>query len=495
MPPRATIRHTPYYVHNTARVYDDRSYCMDEVRPEHKSPHPCRDWEANRCKWGRRCKFQHVGPGGLLATTNRSMDGQDEERKCYGCGKPGHISRNCPANKDEKKNSVNFNFAPDTDESLQQRTFVFTATCQDDDDPPDLLDSSDDDDDYDEKSDDTTACQDDTGPLDSSDDGDNSDYGAMAGVFVTTTTPSAADHKGCYEWCAETGTNLQRMLRDAQFTDHAPRVLTEGKNSDNVTAVRRSTREWQPSGQALRNIASDDTSPTTSTSDDASPPSSTALHVFGPDPKSREEPYMKQLEGHEEPDKEDYVCKCTRSIYGCPQAPVYAQAELKSTLTADNAYKPTAADNCVYVEEEAPTRGEQGYAALDSHVDDLAPIDDPAGLQRLKDCLHNITVKKNPTMITGVKMERVRTSRSTSGHHLQHGESDTIVCRSYLEHKLSNSTGQAETYAMQEKAITLSHVHTSLNPADMQTKALPRDAFTRHRRAIMDKQDRPVAYL
>ena len=45
--------------------------------------------------------------------------------------------------------------------------------------------------------------------------------------------------------------------------------------------------------------------------------------------------------------------------------------------------------------------------------------------------------------------------------------------------------------AVDDLALWVEPVHTSLNPADMFTKALPRDSFTRHRRAIMGPQENP----
>ena len=141
------------------------------------------------------------------------------------------------------------------------------------------------------------------------------------------------------------------------------------------------------------------------------------------------------------------------------------------------------------------------------------------------------------------------TSRTTLGVYKKIGEFGTIMCRSSLERKICTSTGQGETYAMQsltknvvwtrhlmedlgyapklptpvftdndgvikqstkainhtkakhyrtaqayirEKqasgVINVGSVHTSKNAADMLTKALPKEAFVRHRRTIMGPQ-------
>jgi hypothetical protein len=135
---------------------------------------------------------------------------------------------------------------------------------------------------------------------------------------------------------------------------------------------------------------------------------------------------------------------------------------------------------------------------------------------------------------------------------VKYGKIGTVICRSFLERKISNSTGQAETYAMQAlakeivwarllatelrqnvslpikvfadnkgvvkqstKAInhsTAKHyrvaqayirslaqegilevgtVHTSVNGADFLTKANPRDVFSRHCRTVMGPQEPP----
>jgi hypothetical protein len=142
----------------------------------------------------------------------------------------------------------------------------------------------------------------------------------------------------------------------------------------------------------------------------------------------------------------------------------------------------------------------------------------------------------------------INTSRSTSGHCTKLGEYGTIVASSKLERKVSTSTGQAETYAMESlikellwerhlleelkhaqsepsvaltdndgvlkqstkavnhttakhyrisqafirshngSAVTVAGVDTDKNPSDMYTKALHTVPFVRHRAAIMGPQ-------
>ena len=146
----------------------------------------------------------------------------------------------------------------------------------------------------------------------------------------------------------------------------------------------------------------------------------------------------------------------------------------------------------------------------------------------------------------------VKTSRSTSGNYLKYGDYGTVVYRSWLERKVADSTGHAETHSthslckqvqwnrvLQEelgvpvrypvelkvdnqgvvkqakkainhtsakhyrvaqavirddtanKLIEVPYVHTSENPSDMFTKALPRESFERHRAVVMGPQVSP----
>jgi hypothetical protein len=146
----------------------------------------------------------------------------------------------------------------------------------------------------------------------------------------------------------------------------------------------------------------------------------------------------------------------------------------------------------------------------------------------------------------------ITTSRSTSGFFAKLGEFGAVVCGSSLERKISTSTGQAETYAMQsvvkevvwdrhllrelrfpqvkptdlqtdndgvfkqstkainhakakhyriaqayirdkvgDQTVRVTSVDTAKNPADIFTKALEASAFNRHRSTIMGPQERP----
>ena len=124
-----------------------------------------------------------------------------------------------------------------------------------------------------------------------------------------------------------------------------------------------------------------------------------------------DEMYMEQPHGWEPDDKprEEFVCKLNRTIYGCPQASHCAQLKLKKTLTANNEFKPTTADDCVYV-----NRDPSCYSALGTHVDDMLGIGDEAGLANISATLKNvfsITERRNPSVVTGVEIERNREAR------------------------------------------------------------------------------------
>jgi len=146
----------------------------------------------------------------------------------------------------------------------------------------------------------------------------------------------------------------------------------------------------------------------------------------------------------------------------------------------------------------------------------------------------------------------LKTSRSTSGGFARLGDFGAVYCNSHLEKKNSTSTNQSETYAgttlvkeavwervllgnikkphskpssvytdndgvvkqstksvnhssakhyrisqaylrskVNDHSIIILPVDTSLNPADMFTKALPQEAFERHRYTIMGPQSPP----
>jgi len=72
-----------------------------------------------------------------------------------------------------------------------------------------------------------------------------------------------------------------------------------------------------------------------------------AFFLYG---KLKEKVFMEQPKGWETEGnpREDYVCQLNRSMYGLPQSPHCAQSELKDTLTENDQFKATTADDCVY---------------------------------------------------------------------------------------------------------------------------------------------------
>ena len=122
-----------------------------------------------------------------------------------------------------------------------------------------------------------------------------------------------------------------------------------------------------------------------------------------------DEVYMEQPLGWEPADKprEDYITQVMRGMYGLPQAGHCAQRKLKETLTGNGEFKSSSADDCMFV-------GQDNYAIVGSHVDDLLATGTPEGLQMTDDTLTStfkITRKRNPTVVTGVQIERNRTAR------------------------------------------------------------------------------------
>ena len=125
---------------------------------------------------------------------------------------------------------------------------------------------------------------------------------------------------------------------------------------------------------------------------------------------------MEQPPGWESFDKpkETHCCMVNRSMYGLPQA---SHQELKAALTAKGDFVSTASDDCIYVNEGKHDNYEcirDDYAALGAHVDDLTSIGTDQGLDKLRLLLKKhfkITEKINPTMITGVQVERNRKAR------------------------------------------------------------------------------------
>ncbi len=122
--------------------------------------------------------------------------------------------------------------------------------------------------------------------------------------------------------------------------------------------------------------------------------------------------FMEQPEGWDSPDKPacDWICQLVHTLYGHPAASHEAQVVLNDTLTKDKVFVQTTADDCVYV--SAPTT--PGYAAAGIHVDDVLATGDAKGLAALVSTLKSkfeITTKLNPTLITGVQIERNRSRK------------------------------------------------------------------------------------
>lgn len=115
---------------------------------------------------------------------------------------------------------------------------------------------------------------------------------------------------------------------------------------------------------------------------------------------------FKPWETDEYPSK-DWVCKLKRTMYGLPQAPCCAQEKLKAVLTSKAEFKPTTADDCVYV----TTNSTDGYAALGAHVDDLVVIGDVAKTANTLKREFEIVEDLNPSNITGVQIVRDRANK------------------------------------------------------------------------------------
>ena len=122
--------------------------------------------------------------------------------------------------------------------------------------------------------------------------------------------------------------------------------------------------------------------------------------------------FMEQPEGWDSIEKPrgEYVWRLNRSLYGLPQAHHCAQKVLKAALTTDGSFRPSAADECVYVSAE----GSSDYVVCGAHVDDVISAGGPGGLEALEKSLSlkfEITKRVNPDVIVGVQVERDRGSR------------------------------------------------------------------------------------
>jgi hypothetical protein len=110
-----------------------------------------------------------------------------------------------------------------------------------------------------------------------------------------------------------------------------------------------------------------------------------------------------------------FVYRLRGNLYGLPQASHIAQCSLRDCLTAQNIFRRTTADDCVYVRSQ----GKCDYVATGTHVDDLTAVGKSSGLQVLERQLKKkfkITVKHNPDVIMGVQVVRDRANGSIKLH-------------------------------------------------------------------------------
>ena len=108
-----------------------------------------------------------------------------------------------------------------------------------------------------------------------------------------------------------------------------------------------------------------------------------------------------------------------KSVYGWPAAPHCAQRKLKTTYAANGDFRPTSSDDCVYVSTDHTT----GYCASGTHVDDIFSVGDKDGIQKLKSTLESqfkITVKMNPSQVTGVEIIRHRDRKWAKLHQTEY---------------------------------------------------------------------------
>ena len=131
--------------------------------------------------------------------------------------------------------------------------------------------------------------------------------------------------------------------------------------------------------------------------------------------------FMEQPEGWDTIDKpkDQFICLLHKSMYGHPAASHCAQKVLKETLTTENNFTATTADDCVYVSDKRFPF----YCVGGTHVDDILSTGDGDGLQLMTTTLESkfeITAKLNPTIITGVQIIRDRKKKFLKLHQGQY---------------------------------------------------------------------------
>ncbi|WVZ00881.1 hypothetical protein V8G54_026950 [Vigna mungo] len=124
----------------------------------------------------------------------------------------------------------------------------------------------------------------------------------------------------------------------------------------------------------------------------------------------KEEIYMKQLEGFEEPGKEHLVCRLKKSLYGLKQAPRQWYKKFDSFMIQHN-FKKTSADHCVFVKHYE--NGESIILLL--YVDDMLIVGkDKIKIAALKKALSKSFAMKDlgaVKKILGMKISRDRSRR------------------------------------------------------------------------------------
>ena len=149
----------------------------------------------------------------------------------------------------------------------------------------------------------------------------------------------------------------------------------------------------------------------------------------------RDEIYMEQVSRwvDEKFPASDFIYRLRGNLYGLPQASHIAQGSLRECLTANDTFRSTTADDCVYVRSQ----GKSEYVATGTHVDDLPAVGTVSGLSTLEKTLKSkftITVKPNPDVIMGVQVERDRPNRSIKLHQQMYvvgilHEYDMVHCK------------------------------------------------------------------
>lgn len=135
------------------------------------------------------------------------------------------------------------------------------------------------------------------------------------------------------------------------------------------------------------------------------------LHLLQGDVKTaylnsdlKEDVYMRQPKGFEEPGKETYVCKLKKSIYGLHQSARNWYLTMCDKL-ADIDYHPLVSEPSLFV-KKSPTGATIGTLAL--YVDDLVVAGNHGVLQELRNHLDSVlTMKWNdqPKLLLGLQLE------------------------------------------------------------------------------------------